>query len=188
MKVASILGAPRKNGNTAKMLAWMEEELVKAGHEIDRINLFEKDLNGCMGCGTCRKEDEFKGCCQNDDGNEVIGRMNDADAIIFSSPLYCWSYTAAMQALVERCYCTVRGYGQSEHKSTLGGKNAAFLLTGAGPEKGNAEMALGVLDKVVNFIKVKDRGRIYRAFCTTPEELGEEDEKNARDLARALAE
>ena len=37
MNVISIFGGPRKKGNTATILGWVEEELKTLGHQIERI-------------------------------------------------------------------------------------------------------------------------------------------------------
>ena len=39
MNIISIFGGPRKKGNTATILGWVEEELKTLGHQIERINL-----------------------------------------------------------------------------------------------------------------------------------------------------
>jgi len=39
MNVLSIFGGPRKKGNTATILGWVEDELKDIGHQVERINL-----------------------------------------------------------------------------------------------------------------------------------------------------
>jgi len=56
MKVTTILGSPRKKGNTAKVLSWFEDEMKAQGHEIDRINMADSEVKGCLGCGSCQKK------------------------------------------------------------------------------------------------------------------------------------
>jgi len=38
MKVITLLGSPRKRGNTATALGWFEEAMKAQGHNIDRVN------------------------------------------------------------------------------------------------------------------------------------------------------
>ena len=53
MNVVTILGSPRKHGNTAKVLGLFEDEMDSGGHTMDRVNLIDVDVRGCLGCGTC---------------------------------------------------------------------------------------------------------------------------------------
>jgi multimeric flavodoxin WrbA len=55
MKIVSVLGSPRKKGNTARVLGWVEEELVAAGHEVDHLDIVDRTVNGCVECYTCQK-------------------------------------------------------------------------------------------------------------------------------------
>jgi multimeric flavodoxin WrbA len=49
MKVATLMGSPRKKGNTARVLEFFENLLKKTGHEIDRINIVDyEEANKCM--------------------------------------------------------------------------------------------------------------------------------------------
>ena len=50
MNVLTIFGGPRKKGNTATVLSWVEEALRRLGHDIERINLSSKKVHGCIGC------------------------------------------------------------------------------------------------------------------------------------------
>jgi len=47
MKVVTILGSPKKEGNTAKVLG-LFEELIVEGHEVDRVNIAACDVKGCL--------------------------------------------------------------------------------------------------------------------------------------------
>jgi multimeric flavodoxin WrbA len=63
--------------------------------------------------GPARKSDR-PGCVQKDDAFSVFERMMAADALIYSSPLYCWDFPAQMKALIDRHFCLVTGYGTSQ--------------------------------------------------------------------------
>ena len=55
MKVMTILGSPKKKGNTAKVLGWLEEELEAQGNQVSRINITDREVRGCLGCGKKRR-------------------------------------------------------------------------------------------------------------------------------------
>lgn len=56
MKVTILQGSARKKGNTARVLTWVEEELIGLGHEVDSIYLHSKNLKGCLGCAKCKEK------------------------------------------------------------------------------------------------------------------------------------
>ena len=55
MKIILLQGSARKKGTTARVLAWVEKELIDLGHDVDSIYLHSKNLKGCLGCGTSQK-------------------------------------------------------------------------------------------------------------------------------------
>ena len=55
MKITILQGSARKKGNTARVLNWVEKELIDLGHEVDSIYLYSKNLKGCLGCGKCKE-------------------------------------------------------------------------------------------------------------------------------------
>ena len=124
----TIMASPHKSGNTATVLGWVEEELEANGHNHERIELRKFNINDCIGCLSCQGSENFKCSQTKDDANELYLRITAADALVFASPLYCWSYPAAMHALLNRGLSQVKGYGLDNHVSTLDGK-----LTCLGP-------------------------------------------------------
>lgn len=102
MKVIAINGSARKDGNTSIIIEAIFSELKKSGIETELINLSNKKIDGCIGCGNCFKSKDNK-CVFKDDGvNECIEKMIEADGIILGSPVYFADVTANMKALLER--------------------------------------------------------------------------------------
>lgn len=53
MKVLMINGSPRPKGNTATALAEMERVFGAEGIEVETVQIGNKDIRGCIACGTC---------------------------------------------------------------------------------------------------------------------------------------
>ncbi len=49
MKVITILGSPKRYGKAAKALDMFEENLISQGHEVERVQLSEHIIKGCVG-------------------------------------------------------------------------------------------------------------------------------------------
>jgi multimeric flavodoxin WrbA len=182
MNILTILGSPRPKGNTAGVLAMVEAELARE-YTVERIAISDVVVNGCLGCGTCRKTPDRPGCVQTDDAPAVFARMMAADAVIYTSPLYCWGFSSQMKALIDRHFCLVSGYGTARHRSLIGGKPVALLVTCAGPVAGNADAIQTIFDRVCNYGQTRAVNKTIVPLCTTPDALGE----GARAAARKLA-
>jgi multimeric flavodoxin WrbA len=97
-------------------------ELTNLGHEVDRINIIDREVKGCLGCGTCQNKADEPGCVQKDDAVSIFENMMSADAVVYASPLYCWDFSSQMKALIDRHFCLMTGYGSPGYRSLLDGR------------------------------------------------------------------
>jgi len=174
MNVLTLLGSPRKRGNTATAIGWFEADLKSRGHQVERVNIVDHRVNGCLGCGKCLGVSDRPGCVQKDDAVGIFERMMAADKVVYATPLYCWGFSSQMKALIDRHFCLVKGYGTSEYKSFVDGKPMALLVTCAGPVEGNADLIQTLFHRVNDYGKSKVIGKYVIPFCTTPDALGNE--------------
>ncbi len=185
MKVMTVLGSPKKDGNTAGALA-MFEQLMGDGHEVDRVNIVDLEIAGCQGCYACQANPDEPSCVQNDDANDVYRRMLEVDAVVYASPLYMWGFPSGIHAFMERHLSLVTGYMTPDYKSLLEGKRAAMLLTCGGPVEGNTDAIQMVFDSFAAYGKANLVGKYIVPGCTTPDEIegkaGEIVKKMAADL------
>lgn len=186
MKVIALQGSPRKNGNTATVLGMVREELEAQGHEMETIRVSIKKINGCLGCFACKKKLDEPGCVQKDDAPAVFEAMMAADAIIYASPLYFWSFSSQLNALVDRHCCIVKGYKTPEHKSFLDGKRTALLVTCASPVENNADIIQEIFDRMQSYTLTSPAGKYIISECTTPDALGDGAREQAKSLARDI--
>ncbi len=185
MKIITILGSPRKKGNTAKVLS-MFEDIVEKNHEVERINITEYTVGGCLGCLKCKEKMGEPGCVQDDDALTLFEKMIRSDAIVYASPLYCWSFTSQIKPLIDRHFCLVSGDGTHDHDSLVGGKPTALLVTCAGPVEGNCDAIQSIFAGFCDYLKLKAKGNYILPFCTTPEAIGDKGAELAGNLARAI--
>ena len=151
MKFTTLLGSARKKGNTAKVLGWIEEELVNQGHEVSRITLHDKAIHCCLACAKCKESPDAIDCVQKDDAIEIMEQMIAADGVVFASPLYFWGFSAQIKALIDRSYSLVTKYHQPGHTSLMKGKRIGLLVTGAGTYENNAEGVFTAFDRLSDF-------------------------------------
>ena len=112
MKVIAFNGSARKDGNTAILVRTVLTELEQAGIECEFIQLAGRKLSGCIACYKCFELMDRKCVIENDNVNEYIGKMLEADGIILASPVYYADLTAGIKALIERSGMVARANGE----------------------------------------------------------------------------
>ncbi len=188
MKIVSLLGSPRTKGNTAKVLGWVEEGLHNEGHRVDRINVVDHVVNGCLECYACREKSEEPGCPQQDDAVGILERMMAADVIIYASPLFSWSWPAQMKALIDRHFCLFADIDTENPRSLIDGKRMALVMTAKGPVEGNADLLVRQFDCLAQYAKATLTEHLVVPLCTTPDAISDEIRRQAVALAEALVE
>ncbi len=111
MKVVAFNGSPRKEGNTAQLIAMVAEPLEKAGIEVETVSLCGRPLRGCQACYACAKKKDGRCAIEGDSVNDWIEAMFAADGIILASPTYVSSISAEMKALMDRACIVARVNG-----------------------------------------------------------------------------
>jgi multimeric flavodoxin WrbA len=105
MKVIAFNGSPRKKWNTATLLEKALEGAKSQGAEIEMIHLYDLNYKGCISCFACKtKNDKSYGkCAVKDDLAPVYKKIKEeADALIFGSPVYLGHVTGEMRSFLER--------------------------------------------------------------------------------------
>lgn len=102
MKVVAFNGSPRINGNTERLVKIVFSELEKEGIETELVNLRDKKIGGCIACYACFQNKDGRCAIDDDDLNDLIGLMMEADAVILASPTYFANVSTEIKALIDR--------------------------------------------------------------------------------------
>jgi len=113
LKVIAFNGSARKNGNTKQAIEMVFAELEKEGIETELIQLADKKIQHCISCYRCVKEKDNKCHGQDDDVNELIAKILDADGVILGSPTYFANISSRMKAMVDRAGLVAKVNGDS---------------------------------------------------------------------------
>ena len=138
MKVLILMGSPRKRGNTAALLEILTAALADGGAETETVWLYDRDIRPCRACRACQRDWTAFGCAQQDDVQELFGKVLAADILVLATPIYSWYCTPPMKALLDRLvYGMNKFYGGERGPSLWEGKALALLETcGYRPERG----------------------------------------------------
>jgi multimeric flavodoxin WrbA len=102
MKVVAFNGSPKKEGNTYHAIRMVADELEKQGITVEIIHVGNKTLKGCTACGECAINKDDKCIIPDDEVNEWIGKMKEADGIILGTPVHFASMGATLKTFLDR--------------------------------------------------------------------------------------
>lgn len=103
MNILVLNGSPRTNGNCADMIAGFKAGAEEAGHTVVVEQVGKMHINGCLACEYCHTKED-KVCVQKDDMQQLYPQMLSADMIVFASPIYYYTLSAQLDAVIQRTY------------------------------------------------------------------------------------
>ncbi len=106
-KIVIITGSPRKKGNSFAMTEAFIKAAEEKGHTVTCFDAALKNVGGCRACETCFKTG--KACSFDDDFNTIAPAILEADAVVFSMPVYWYSIPAQVKGVIDRLFSFVVG-------------------------------------------------------------------------------
>jgi multimeric flavodoxin WrbA len=131
--VLIVSSSPRKGGNSDTLCDKFLEGAQSAGNKVEKIFLKDKKINHCTGCGFCNTND-YTACSQKDDMSEILDKMQEADVIVFGTPIYFYSMCGQMKTFIDRLCARY---------THLKGKEFYYIMTAADTSQAAAQFALG---------------------------------------------
>ncbi len=99
MKILGLSCSPRKSGNTTIVLEEALSGAQQEGAETELFSVSGKDIRPCDGCWSCTAKGE---CHIEDDMRPLRQKMEEADGIIFGTPVYVYSMTGQAKVVMDR--------------------------------------------------------------------------------------
>lgn len=147
MKIAIFNGSPRKE-NTSAMVQAFIEGAESAGHEVTEYRVGNMKIAGCLACEYCHTKGDGA-CVQKDDFEKILPAYQEADVIVFASPIYYFTMTAQIEAAIQRVYCIGK---------PAKAKKAALLLSSASP--GTHDASIMQFKAYTAYTKIENAGVI----------------------------
>lgn len=101
-KIVVITGSPRKNGNSFAMTEAFIKASEEKGYTVTRFDAAMKNVGGCHACETCFKSG--KACSFDDDFNTISNDIMEADAVVFTMPVYWYSIPAQIKGVIDKLF------------------------------------------------------------------------------------
>ena len=138
--ILGIIGSPRKLGN-CEIMAKEIARSIPEPHSFHMVRLSDFDIGHCLGCYRCLFEKER--CVLEDDFNDLLAMILEADAIILTAPTYFLGANASLKRFIDR------GLAIHAHIDRLWGKpSVGACIAGITGMEGHALLG------VQNFLRV----------------------------------
>ena len=127
-KVLLLNGSPKANGCTAAALREMISVFEAEGIETELVHVGNKDIRGCVACGSCGKNGR---CVFEDLVNETAEKFRDADGLVVGSPVYYASPNGTILSFLDRLFYSTpfskqMKVGAAVVSARRGGNTASF--------------------------------------------------------------
>ncbi|MRR59113.1 MAG: flavodoxin family protein [Deltaproteobacteria bacterium] len=187
MKIVSLLGSPRTQGNSAAIANRFTETAAKLGAETRTYELNRLAYQGCQGCYACKRG--LEECVIEDDLTQVLAVVREADCVVFASAVYFGQITAQLKGFVDRCFSYFKpDFHTNPEPSRLQPKKLVFVLTQGNPDEENFADIFPGYDRFLKWLGFSDT-RLIRVCGIGPasvDEVPEQVLRQAEEAARAI--
>ena len=98
-KVLILSTSPRRNSNSEALAEACAKGAAEAGNNVEIIRMREKNVRFCLGCFACQRTGK---CVIKDDMAEIVPKMEQADVLVFATPIYYYEMSGQMKTLLDR--------------------------------------------------------------------------------------
>jgi len=102
-KALGISGSPKAGGNVDTFLDSIMQMASEKGLETETVSLSKMNIKNCTHCNFClSKQKAGKYCSLKDDAQGIFEKLEQADIIVFASPVYFMRTSGMMASFIDR--------------------------------------------------------------------------------------
>lgn len=148
--VLIINGSPRKKGNTALMGDYLIQYAQKVGFSTEKIYLYDYKFEACIDCRACKTGKLL--CTVKDDMQQLFPKIDQADILVFSTPIYWLAPTGKMKSFIDR----LRPYfGNKKLRDKL-----AIILMAAHSGSEDSDLTEEMFRRSFDFLEINNVGSV----------------------------
>ena len=185
MKIVSIFGSPRTNGNTATLAKFFNKTAEELGADVRTFMLNDLNARGCQACDACKTKTDY--CVIEDDLSEVLESVKKADVLVAATPIYFADVAAQFKIFVDRCYSFMKPFKIMPEISRLKAGKKFVLITAQNREK---EMFAEVCTKycmIFEFLGFQETNLIRGCDLLEADALTKKNRQDLIDLSKEMA-
>lgn len=145
-------GSPRVGGNSDLLADAFIKGAITAGHDVIQYKVGNKNIMGCKACDACYSKG--KACVFDDDFNSISPILEQADTIVFVTPLYWFTFPTQIKAVIDKTYSFIIG------KRELKIKESMLLVCGEDKEEAVFDSIISTYKMIAYYQKWTDRGHL----------------------------
>ena len=177
MKTIIFNGSPRKNGDTAAMIAEMKKQLHG---EVIVLDCYREKISPCVDCRRCMKE---AGCAIPDGMQKYYAALQECDCVVIASPVYYSLPSAPLLAVMSRLQTWFCASRFRKEPVPIKSKRGGIILSGGG--SGSADPAIDTCKRLLRVMRAKEIGPMALSLDTDHVPAAQDEVALAQ--ARALA-
>ncbi len=155
-RILVVNGSPRARGNSATLAEQAAQAARQAGASVESVYLHGLDIRPCDACDECRATGGV--CVIGDDMQSLYPKISAADAILFASPIYWFTFSAQLKLFLDRCYAY-----QGTNWKEFAGKRIGIILAYGDSDPYNFGMvnAIHTFESMCRFLKADVVGVVH---------------------------
>jgi multimeric flavodoxin WrbA len=135
-KIVGFIASPHKTGNTAWIVNQILEGAKQQGAQTQSYCFSELDIKPCRGCLCCHNNGD-RGCVVKDDMQKLYAAIEDADAIVFGSPIYMGQMSGQAKIFTDRLFAAISPQFSPHYKERAVKKKLVLTF-----DQGNTDASL----------------------------------------------
>lgn len=172
-----LTGSSRHNGNSFLLAEAFKQGAVKAGHTVNTFHCGMTPMSACLNCDSCWTDG--KPCVMADSFDTFYPLLEQADMLVFCSPLYWYNFSGHIKCAMDRMY----PYFRKNRLRDLKVKEAMLLMCGESMFSRSFAGAAEAYRQMLGLNHWKDRGRL---FVTGVHEFGDIKGHKALSVAEQM--
>lgn len=172
-----LTGSARKGGNSELIAGAFMRGARQAGHEV---NIFQSGMNpmsACLHCDGCWNSG--KPCVMEDSFELLWPMLEDAEMLVFCSPLYWYNFSGHIKCAIDRMY----PYSRGNRLRNMKVRESMLLMCGESMLLRSFAAAAESYRQILGLKGWKDRGRL---FVTGVHEFGDMDSHKMLAMAEDM--
>jgi multimeric flavodoxin WrbA len=165
MKVVVITGSAHKKGTSALLADKFIEGSMDAGHEVFRFDAAFEEVKPCFACEYCSAHNS--NCVHKDSMTKLYAELEGADMVVFSTPLYYYTMSAQMKAVIDRLH--------AKNAEFAGSKKAIMMASAYGDEDWTMDGLDKTFDLILGYLNWQKAGTLYATGCPVREVMEQTD-------------
>lgn len=153
-KTVVLYGSPRRDGATGVLLRLLYERL---GGDITVIDSFKRAVAPCDDCRGCHRT---VGCVKRD-MDAVYTTIEQADRLVFLTPVYNRSFPAPLKAIIDRLQCYWAKRFIHGVKPPVDKPKTAWLITVCGSDRDDGECLAEQLSPQLTVLHVTETKTLH---------------------------